>query len=153
MFTIMEDVLMVNVAPAAPADLPGVLALLHTVGLPTSGVAENIGTFVVAHDGGRVVACGGAEAHEFAALIRSVAVDPEYQHHGLGRRIVRELLDRLASRGLREFYLLTTTAEEFFRKRGFRVIDRDEVHPQLLGSTEFNGACPETAICMRLVMR
>lgn len=149
----MEDVMMVNVAPAAPADLPGVLTLLQTVGLPTSGVTENIGTFVVARDGDRVVACGGAEAHEFAALIRSVAVDPEYQHHGLGRRIVRDLLDRLASRGLREFYLLTTTAEEFFRKRGFRVIDRDEVHPQLLGSTEFNGACPDTAICMRLVMR
>ena len=58
----------------------------------------------------------------------------------------------LASRGIREFYLLTTTAQEYFRKRGFKVIDRDEVHPQLLGSEEFRGACPDSAVCMRLVM-
>ncbi len=61
-------------------------------------------------------------------------------------------LDRLAARGLREFYLLTTTAEEYFRKRGFKTIDRDEVHPQLLSSREFQGACPASAVCMRLVM-
>jgi len=99
-----------------------------------------------------MVACGGAEAYQFAALIRSIAVDPEYRSLGLGRRIVRQLLDRLASRGLREFYLLTTTAEDYFRKRGFKVIDRDEVHPQLLGSRELQDACPSTAVCMRLVM-
>lgn len=149
----MEDVMTVTVTPAVPSDLPAVLTLLRTVGLPTEGVEEHIGTFVVARDGTRIVACGGAEAHAFVALIRSVAVSPEYQRHGLGRRIVRELLDRLASHGLREFYLLTTTAEEFFKKRGFREIDRDEVHPQLLGSSEFQGACPDSATCMRLVMR
>src|SRR5437899_324070 len=54
--------------------------------------------------------------------------------------------------GIRESYLLTTTAQEYFRKRGFKVIDRDEVHPQLLGSAEFQGACPDSAVCMRLVM-
>ena len=31
-------------------------------------------------------------------------------------------------------------------------IDRDEVHPQLLSSREFQDACPSTATCMRLVM-
>jgi len=81
-----------------------------------------------------------------------VAVAADYRKSGIGRRIVRQLLDRLASRGLREFYLLTTTAEEYFKKRGFKTIDRDEVHPQLLASREFQDACPTTAICMRLVM-
>ena len=80
------------------------------------------------------------------------AIEPEYRSKGLGRRIVRQLLDRLASRGLREFYLLTTTAETYFHKRGFKTIDRDEVHPQLLGSREFQDACPTSATCMRLVM-
>ena len=75
-----------------------------------------------------------------------------HRSRGLGRRIVRQLLDRLSSRGLREFYLLTTTAEEYFRRRGFRTVDRDEVHPQLLASREFQDACPASAVCMRLVM-
>jgi len=85
-------------------------------------------------------------------LIRSIAVLPDYRRHGLGRRIVRQLLDRLSARGLREFYLLTTTAENYFRKRGFKPIERDEVHPQLLASPQFQDACPTSAVCMRLVM-
>ena len=140
------------IAGATVGDLDAIKVLLTDNQLPTAGVDEHWKTFIVGRDGNAVVACGGSEAHEFAALIRSVAVHPDYRSLGIGRKIVRQLLDRLASRGIREFYLLTTTAQEYFRKRGFKVIDRDEVHPQLLGSEEFQGACPDTAVCMRLVM-
>ncbi|HEV2718765.1 MAG TPA: arsenic resistance N-acetyltransferase ArsN2 [Thermoanaerobaculia bacterium] len=142
----------IAITAATLADVVAIKALLAANALPTAGVDEHWRTFVIARDGGKIVACGGAEAYQFAALIRSVAVDSDYRSRGLGRRIVRQLLDRLASRGLREFYLLTTTAEDYFRKRGFKAIDRDEVHPQLLSSREFQDACPSTATCMRLVM-
>jgi amino-acid N-acetyltransferase len=142
----------VVITAATERDIPLIKALLVSSDLPTQGVDEHWRTFIVARDGDRLVACGGAEAYQFAALIRSIAVEPEYRSQGLGRKIVRQLLDRLASRGLREFYLLTTTAEAYFKKRGFKTIDRDEVHPQLLDSREFQDACPSTATCMRLVM-
>ena len=142
----------IRITGATEGDLDAIKHLLTDNQLPTAGVDEHWKTFIVARDGDAVVGCGGAEAHEFAALLRSVAVHSEYRSLGIGRKIVRQLLDRLASRGIREFYLLTTTAQEYFRKRGFKVIDRDEVHPQLLGSEEFRGACPDSAVCMRLVM-
>ena len=142
----------IRISAATAADVDTIKAVLVANELPTDGVDDHWKTFLVARDGEKVVAVGGAEAYQFAALIRSIAVLPEYRSHGIGRRIVRQLLDRLASRGLREFYLLTTTAEEYFRKRGFKTIDRDEVHPQLLSSREFQGACPDSAVCMRLVM-
>src|SRR5258708_724865 len=142
----------VTIAPATAGDVDAIKQLLTANDLPTAGVDDHWKTFIVARDGDRIVGCGGSEAYQFAALIRSIAVDNDYRKHGLGRRIVRQLLDRLASRGLREFYLLTTTAEEYFKKRGFKTIDRDEVHPQLLASREFQDACPSSAICMRLVM-
>lgn len=142
----------IAITAATASDVDAIKALLTINALPTQGVDEHWRTFVVARDGGRLVGCGGAEAYQFAALIRSIAVSPDYRSQGLGRRIVRQLLDRLASRGLREFYLLTTTAEDYFRKRGFKTIDRDEVHPQLLQSREFQDACPSSATCMRLVM-
>ncbi|HEY0370653.1 MAG TPA: arsenic resistance N-acetyltransferase ArsN2 [Thermoanaerobaculia bacterium] len=142
----------ITIAPARAEDLEAIKALLVESNLPTAGVDDHWKTFLVARDGDAMVGCGGAEAYQFAALIRSVAVKPEYRSHGIGRRLVRQLLDRLASRGLREFYLLTTTAEAYFKKRGFKPIDRDEVHPQLLSSREFQDACPSTAVCMRLVM-
>ncbi len=142
----------IRIAGATEADLPAIKQLLLDNDLPTAGVDDHWRTFIVACDGEAVVGVGGSEAHPFAALIRSVAVHPDYRSLGIGRKIVRQLLDRLASRGIREFYLLTTTAQEYFRKRGFKVIDRDEVHPQLLSSAEFQGACPSSAVCMRLVM-
>jgi len=142
----------VTITGATAADVEPIKALLKLNDLPIEGVDDHWRTFVVAWDGDRLVGCGGAEAYQVAALIRSIAVDREYRSHGVGRQIVRNLLDRLSSRGLREFYLLTTTAEEYFKKRGFKRIDRDEVHPQLLSSRELQGACPDTAICMRMVM-
>ncbi|MBV9495444.1 MAG: GNAT family N-acetyltransferase [Acidobacteria bacterium] len=145
----MDDII---IRAATAADLDHIRQLLVENRLPTAGVDDHWRTFIVAIDGTRLVACGGAEAYQFAALIRSVAVETEYRSQGLGRRIVRQLLDRLASRGLREFYLLTTNAEAYFRRRGFKTIDRDEVHPQLLSSHELQDACPEDAVCMRLVM-
>ncbi|HEX7421282.1 MAG TPA: arsenic resistance N-acetyltransferase ArsN2 [Thermoanaerobaculia bacterium] len=140
------------ITPAKATDVADIKLILQANKLPVQGVDEHRRTFLVARDGEKIVGCGGAEAYPIAALIRSVAVIPDYRRHGLGRRLVRQLLDRLAARGLREFYLLTTTAEDYFRKRGFKTIERDEVHPQLLASREFQDACPASAVCMRLVM-
>jgi amino-acid N-acetyltransferase len=148
----MVDLNDLEIRAARPGDLEEVLGLLRQTSLVAEGVEDHLGTFVVARHEGKLVGCGGSEAYQFAALIRSIAVVPEFRGKGLGRRLVRELIDRLASRGLREFYLLTIDAEAYFRRRGFRTIDRDEVHPQLLGSAELQGACPDTAVCMRMVM-
>ncbi len=142
----------VVIAAATESDVGEIKRLLVESDLPTAGVDEHWRTFIVARDGDRVVGCGGSETYQVAALIRSIVVEPGYRQQGLGRKIVRQLLDRLASRGLREFYLLTTTAEAYFAKRGFKKIDRDEVHPQLLASRELQDACPASATCMRLIM-
>jgi amino-acid N-acetyltransferase len=141
-----------DIAPARESDVAAIKDLLIANGLPTAGVDDHWRTFIIARDKGTVVGCGGSETYQVAALIRSIAVLPEYRKRGVGRRIVRHLLDRLTAVGLREFYLLTTTAEGYFIKRGFKTIDRDEVHPQLLQSREFQDACPASAICMRLVI-
>ncbi|MDX1420501.1 MAG: GNAT family N-acetyltransferase, partial [Rubricoccaceae bacterium] len=113
----MTTIADLNIRPAREPDVAEVTKLIADEGLVTDGIREHIGTFVVAFDGDRMVGCSGSEAYQYAALIRSVAVLPEYRRMGLGRRLVRELLDRLASRGLREFYLLTIDAEAWFKKR------------------------------------
>lgn len=146
---IVEEIV---ITPATAGDLPTIKTILEVCELPIAGVDEHWRTFLVARDGETIIACGGAEAYPMVALIRSIAVTPPYRGKGLGRRLVRQLLDRLSARGLREFYLLTTTAEKYFQKRGFKKVDRDEVHPQLLASREFQDGCPDSAICMRLSM-
>jgi len=142
----------IDIRGAVAADVPIIKQLLVANKLPTSGIDDHWKTFIVARDCDHIIGCGGAEAYTMAALIRSVAVADSHRNLGIGRQIVRQLIDRLASRGIREFYLLTTTAQPYFAKRGFKPIDRDEIHPQLLASTELQGACPDSAVCMRLVM-
>ncbi len=142
----------IAISAACASDVEEIKGLLVESELPIAGVDDHWKTFVVARDGERMVACGGSEVYASAALLRSIAVHPDYQGGGIGRRLVRELIDRLASHGIREFYLLTETAEEFFKKRGFKRIDRDAVNPQVLASREFQDACPESAVCMRLMM-
>lgn len=141
-----------TIVPATTADLVEIKALLEASGLPAAGVEDHWKTFLVARDGGVLAGCGGAETYPGVALIRSIAVAEPYRNSGVGRSLVRQIIDRLASRGLREFYLLTTTAEEYFKRRGFKVVARSEANPRLLASREFQDACPASAVCMRLQM-
>ena len=143
----------VVISGATAADVEGIKRLLEVNDLPLEGVDQHWKTFIVARDGDALVGCGGSEAYSNAALIRSIAVSPMYRSRGIGRLLVRQLLDRLSSRGIREFYLLTTSAQDYFKRRGFKKCDRDEVNPQLLASREFQDACPKTATCMRLLMQ
>ncbi|MFA6955608.1 MAG: GNAT family N-acetyltransferase [Thermoanaerobaculia bacterium] len=140
-----------TIRAAREGDVDDILTLLIDADLNIDGVHEHLGSFVVAVDADQVVACVGAEAYQFVALVRSLAVLPEYQGRGLGRRLVRQVLDRFSSRGLREFYVVTEDAEGFFKKRGFKPCDRDEVHPQVLGSSELTNAS-DSAVVMRLQM-
>ena len=64
----------IQIAGASANDLPAIKQLLEDNNLPTAGVDDHWKTFVVAREGDTLVACGGSEAYELAALIRSVAL-------------------------------------------------------------------------------
>jgi amino-acid N-acetyltransferase len=142
----------IRFAAATAADVPDIKSLLAENDLPTAGVDDHWTAFVVAREGRALAGCGGAEVYDGAALIRSIAVATQRRGGGIGDQIVRRLLDDLKKRGVTELYLLTTTAKEYFGKKGFEKVDRVEVPPQLLRSREFQDACPTTATCMRLAI-
>lgn len=135
-------------APAQPADLPAVLALLSTNQLPPDGLADHFDAAVVARDGTRIVGSAALERYGDVALLRSVAVDASYQGQGLGGHLVDAILAMADQHSIRHVYLLTTTAEAYFPRFGFRRIMRSEVNPALHQSAEFQGACPDSAVVM-----
>jgi amino-acid N-acetyltransferase len=65
---------------------------------------------------------------------------------------VERVLDEGRAAGVREVYLLTTTAEHYFPRLGFACVDREAVPRAVQGSAEFTGACPATAVVMRRVV-
>ena len=134
---------------AGQADGEAVGALLRDSKLPTEGVAEWLEKFWVAEHQGEVVGVAGMERYGDGGLLRSVAVAQEWRGTGLGRALVERVLDEGRAAGVREVYLLTTTAEHYFPRLGFTCVDRKTVPKAVQGSAEFTGACPATAIVMR----
>ena len=137
-----------RVRAAAPTDLGAVEALLTSSGLPLDGVHEALATFVVAESGTDLVGVAGLEVCCENALLRSVAVRPEWRSHGVGRALVTRVISDAESRGIRALYLLTTTADRYFPTFGFRTIARDEVPADVRETAEFREACPASATVM-----
>jgi len=82
------------------------------------------------------------------ALLRSVAVLPDWRSHGLGRALVTRVISDAEARGIRALYLLTTTAERYFPSFGFQQIAREEVPADVRETAEFQSACPAPAAVM-----
>jgi amino-acid N-acetyltransferase len=137
-----------RVRAAVPADLEAVEALLTASGLPLDGVRDALPTFVVAESGTDLVGVAGLEVCCENALLRSVAVRPEWRSHGVGRALVTRVISDAESRGIRALYLLTTTADRYFPTFGFRTIPRDEVPADVRETAEFREACPASATVM-----
>ena len=138
------------IRPALPADEPAVLALVRAAELPEAEVRERLFDFVVAESGGAVVGAAGLEVHGVDGMLRSVVVENDHRGRGVGRRLTERVVSTARRRGLRRLYLLTTTAEDYFPRLGFRPLDRSKVEGPVLESVEFREACPATAAAMVL---
>lgn len=140
---------------ATARDRIAVERLLSSSGLPIDGIADLFATdakdFIVADDPlqqGELAAVAGLEAHHDNALLRSVAVRPEWRAHGLGQELVRRVVCHAEARGLHALYLLTMTAEHFFPRFGFERVQREAVPAEIAETLEFKSACPASAVAM-----
>jgi amino-acid N-acetyltransferase len=140
------------VRPATPRDHAPVIALLEGASLPTAGVELDLADFLIAEKEGRTAGAIGLEPYGNAALLRSAVVDSDSRGTGVGRALVERLLANAKARGVREVYLLTTTAEQYFHRNGFVSIGRDQVPASVRESVEFREACPASAVVMRKVL-
>ena len=96
-----------------------------------------------------IIAGYGLEIFEGNALLRSVVVIKPMRSVGLGRAIINDALKTAQESGIRNIFLLTTTADRFFSKLGFKEITRDSVPDSIANTTEFKTFCPDTAVCMK----
>jgi amino-acid N-acetyltransferase len=134
---------------ARPDDRSAAEALLGALDLPLAGLDACFSTSWVAEAAdGPLVGLAGVELYPDGALLRSVAVHPDWRGTGLGRALVSRALDGARAAGARDAYLLTTTAERWFPRFGFVAIARDEVPPGVRQSIEFREACPASAVVM-----
>ena len=94
------------------------------------------------------VAVGGLEHHSTTSLLRSVAVTPPAQGHGIGTELCDRLEQRAVRQGTETLWLLTTNATEFFAQRGYTRVPRADVPEEIRATTQFDSVCPDAATVM-----
>jgi amino-acid N-acetyltransferase len=140
----------ISIRSATPGDRSSVVSLLHASALSSEGLDPALAGFAVAERAGRVVGVAGLERYGDHGLLRSVAVDGSCRGAGVGARLTRAVLDDARERGLAGVYALTTTAERYFPRLGFEVIERADVPGPVQDSLEFRSLCPSSAVALRL---
>ena len=79
---------------------------------------------VSAWQGSRLVGFGRATSDGvFRAVLWDVVVAGEHQGRGLGRRIVKALLQEPPLQGVERIYLMTTNSSGFYEQLGFTAVD------------------------------
>jgi len=90
----------------------------------------------------------GLEIYGAVALLRSLAVAASHRGRGCGQALVAEAERHARSQGVSEIYLLTTTAERFFARLGYRPIDRADAPEAIRRTQEFSNLCPSSSAFM-----
>lgn len=91
-----------------------------------------------------IVACGSLHVlWEDIAEVRALAIHPDYQHLGLGSRIVEFMEEEARQLGIHKLFTFTMT-EEFFKTLGFNKINRKDLPPKVWGECS---RCPKYFQC------
>ena len=139
----------VTFTPARGADAGAIANLLRADELPSEDFQSHLAHFIVARTAsGEVVGAVGAEVCGPDALLRSFVVAPEHRNHGIGRGLLQALEIAAADWGVARWWLLTTSAESFFRERGFLPSPRAAAPARIAATAEFRGLCPSIAQCL-----
>ncbi|MCP2520306.1 arsenic resistance N-acetyltransferase ArsN2 [SCandidatus Aminicenantes bacterium Aminicenantia_JdfR_composite] len=135
---------------AIKEDIVFIEKLLKKNKLPYEDISSKIDCFYICSIGEKIIGIGGLEIHGDYGLLRSLVIIEHYRKRGYGKILTQKIIEYAKKKGLKEVYLLTTTAKEFFEKIGFEIVNRNAVPLEIRNSTEFKYLCPSTAVCMRL---
>jgi N-acetylglutamate synthase-like GNAT family acetyltransferase len=133
-------------------ELAEVTSILEGAGLAPLPSGFPLWNVLVGLEESRIAGIVALEVAGRQGLLRSAAVRPERTRSGLGTSLLRALLSRANELGLRDLYLLTGTAQEFFAQMGFVEIERGAAPPEIRATSQWNGGCPESARAMRLAV-
>jgi amino-acid N-acetyltransferase len=123
--------------------------LLSAADLPVADIrAQHMRHFFGCGSDSNLEGLVGLELYGEAALLRSLAVAAERRGTGLGTQLVEHAEGYARKKGVSSLYLLTTTAEAFFLRRGYARIPREDAPAAIKSTSEFSGICPASSAFM-----
>ncbi len=130
------------------SDIQKAIELLQSSDLPSSDIDGKTQKIIVAECKEKLVAVGGIEKLGSLALIRSIAVHPEYRNNGIASEIYHLLEKYARDSSVKELYLITESAKAYFQKLGFLEKDRQAVPHPIKQTSQFTRLCPSSATVM-----
>lgn len=137
-----------NIVPASQNSFSAAIDLLKKNNLPTEDINPGTQLFVMEEDNS-VFATVAVQYDYDIALLRSLSVSEQKRNSGIGIKLVEFIEDYVQKQGVRTIYLLTTTAEEFFLKRGYQTIDRKTVPDFIKNTSEYSLVCSSSSTVMK----
>ncbi len=130
-------------------DLPLIKDLLLKENLPASDIVMDIIHIFLFYDKKNLVGMTGLENFREHGLLRSVVVVDEFKGKGKGKTMCMLTMEKALEMGVEELYLLTETAEDFFKSQGFETVNKEEAPGFIKSTTEFKNLSPASAAFMR----
>lgn len=123
--------------------------LLASAQLPTVDMTpEHMEHFFAAWAGSSLEGVVGVELYGSIALLRSLAVVASKRGSGLGSKLLAWVEQYAVEKGVCSLFLLTTTAESYFKKRGYSKLLREAAPEAIQKTAEFTNLCPASSIFM-----
>jgi len=138
-----------HIEPAQLADKEAVIELLQQGQLLTEDLPADLSGFVIAKEQTTLIGVAGLERFGTVGLLRSVAVDPQYQGKQIAAQLVGQVLETAKAASLENVYLITNSADRYFERYGFQTVSRQEVPTAIQQTQQFSELCPSTAIVMK----
>jgi len=125
-----------------------IIGLLKSQKLPVEDLPSSLTNFLIAQYNNEFAGVIGFEQYDQFALLRSLAVHPDYRDRRIAQSLVEKLENDARLCGVTAIYLLTETASGYFDAKGYNIIQRSEVPEAIKQSSEFSHVCPQSAIVM-----
>lgn len=126
-----------------------IIQLLQSQNLPFQDLPTDLSNFCVVMQEEKVIGLIGLERYGRCGLLRSMVVHPDYRNKSIAGKLVNMLEERAKESGVETMYLLTETAENYFDRKGYDTITRNDVPDALKQSSEFSHVCPISATVMK----
>jgi amino-acid N-acetyltransferase len=154
--TLMQPKKLATVRPAVVADAKPIMTLVNELAvrqvmLPRSpaSVIENIRDFTIAEVDGQFAGCGAlAITWTDISEVRSLAVAPAMQKHGIGRTLVDALVADALRLGIPRLFAFTYVPG-FFSKLGFTICQHEDLPHKVFNDCMH---CPKFLACDEIAM-
>jgi amino-acid N-acetyltransferase len=126
-----------------------IIYLLKKENLPFEDLPSDLSGFYTAIHDDQLIGVIGMEPYGNNGLLRSMVVDSSFRNRHIAEQLVNTLEENAKTREMKTIYLLTETAEQYFSRKGYVRIKRQDVPVELFRSSEFSHVCPVSATVMK----